>query len=302
MCNPLENQSPSIFEAAESPEMKRRMIELRLVGPQSQYFPGNFAFLRSPALGPGADALRNALARTNPGTCFTQDGVDTQTGQNVGPVHQGLNVRFDIYDGPMSGRRNNADFRPSMNVRKGYGGTGGACSKSLIDDGVNYQGLPRDQTVQAELGGGRLYSGDWDFENYWAVNYGHAGITAPNGWNNTNRPSRYEVYRYEIDNPMLLNPPYLNRQSVGGEIGAPICSNSTPTDVIDRRILYGAVVNCAEEGPLQGYEEGVPVLTFARFFLIRPLDGSDSIDVELVGLTQPGLDDEVVRDQVQLYR
>src|SRR5690606_29170416 len=106
---------------------------------------------------------------------------------------QGLNVRFDIYSPPMTSKKNHADFRPSMNVRKGYGFTGNACNATEMNDRVNYQGLPRDQMVETELGGGRIWSGDWDFENYWEVNYGHAGLAAPNGWSNLNRPSRYDV-------------------------------------------------------------------------------------------------------------
>lgn len=308
MCNPFEDDdpdTPDLYEVAATPEFRRRMVELRQVGPGADYFPGNFAFLRNESMGSGANALRDSLAMVDPGTCFNEDGVDTEPGQNMGPVQQGLNVRFDIYTGPMNGKRTDAAYRPSMNVRKGYGGA--SCPLADMNDGASYQGLPRDQTVQTELQGGRIYTGEWDglagqFEQYWQVNFGHAGIAAPNGWDNSdaNRPSRYEVYRYEIENsPTLTDDP-----SVGGETGGAMCyTGGALSDDPDRRILHAAVVNCGAEGPLNGQEDDIPVYAFAKFFLIRPLNesGTDTIDVEIVEVVAPPTDYQA-RDTVQLYR
>jgi Flp pilus assembly protein TadG len=348
MCNPYEGLGKTIFDAARDDDLKGKMIEVRQVGGNTaQYFPGNFGFLSSPELGTGANNLAKALGNANPSACFAREGVDTEPGQNTGPVASGLNTRFGIYDTLMNSVRNNAQYRPAMNVRKGYGGgspggggggnPGGGgggggggqnCSASDMNDGVNYQGLPRDQTEYLALdSGGRIWNGDWDFDTYWEVNFGHADIDPPTHpvvpydpegdppvlpvvvegqtpipWSSLYPPSRYEVYRYEIENNIEgTTNKVMNQASVGGEVGAPQCG-ATATDVIDRRILHVAIVNCVEQGPLQGRSTGVPVEAFASFFLIRPVDMLDTIDLELVGLVEPGADQAVVRDVVQLYR
>ena len=304
MCNPFEDDDPNtpdLYEAASTPEFRRRMLELRQVGPGSDYFPGNFAFLRHESLGSGANALRDALGMVDPGLCDNEDGVNTEPGQSMGPVHQGLNVRFDIYSGPMSSKKSDPNYRPSMNVRKGYS----SCNPPT-PGGAGYQGMPRDETVLIDMGGGRIYSGDWGpgFEEYWNVNFNHGAtpIPAPNGWDDSdeNRPSRYDVYRYEVENSLI------GTASVGGETGAPMCyagGAGTLSDEPDRRIIHAAVVNCRAEGPLNGQEDDIPVYAFAKFFLIRPLNdsGTDTIDVEIVEVVEPPTDYQA-KDTVQLYR
>ena len=47
-------------------------------------------------LGNGASVLAEALATGNPGTCYTQDSLDTETGAKAGPVEDGVNTRFGI--------------------------------------------------------------------------------------------------------------------------------------------------------------------------------------------------------------
>jgi hypothetical protein len=334
MCNPYEGLDKTIFDAARDHDLKGKMIEVRQVGGNTaQYFPGNFGFLSSPELGTGANNLANALANANPSACFAREGVDTEPGQNTGPVASGLNVRFGIYDSLMNSKKNDDQYRPAMNVRKGYGGgnpgggggggnPGGGggggggqnCSASDMNDGENYQGFPRDQSVYLEMGEDRrIWNGDWDFDTYWEVNFGHAGIAPPNHpvvdedeppvpWSTANPPTRYEVYRYEIEtNIEGTTDKLMTQASVGGEVGPPQCGRA-PTDVVDRRILHVAIVNCVEQGPLQGRSYNVPVEAFASFFLIRPVDQLDTIDLELVGLVEPGADQAVVRDVVQLYR
>jgi hypothetical protein len=105
MCNPYEGTGVDIFDVLEDEDMKRQQLKLRMVGPSSGYVPDNFGFLVDNEGQTGANALRRALATSNPSFCFAQTGVDTEPGQSTGPVRQGLNVRFDIYDGPMSGNQ-----------------------------------------------------------------------------------------------------------------------------------------------------------------------------------------------------
>ena len=68
----------------------------------------------------------------NPPACFTANGVELRTG-NIESVRFGFNTRFDMYDGPMNSNRNDPDFRPAENVRKGVAndkanGQGSACN------------------------------------------------------------------------------------------------------------------------------------------------------------------------------
>ncbi len=352
MCNPFEDSDPDLFEVAATPEFKRRMIQIRKAGGNSDsgcggvahtnppagppgggppgggppgggggppfggfYTPGNFTFLRT-SLGPGAEAVRQSLAMVDPGACYVEDGVDTQPGQLMGPAREGINVRFDIFKSEENQAqvdlwKSDPNYRPSLNVRKGAVTPGNVCAPTL-EANASYQGLPCDSGL-SDIGGGRIGNGDWDFENYWDVNFNHGDdpIPPPNGWDNTdeNRPSRYEVYRHEIETMVPdattgeLVPLY-TQASVGGEKGAPMChTGGGLADEPDRRILHAAVVNCNDEQvPMNGQTNDIPVYAFAKFFLLHPVgDGSDSIDVELVEVVAPPTDYQA-RDTVQLYR
>jgi hypothetical protein len=64
--------------------------------------PGNFQLIR---LGDntGAADLRLAMAGGYDGCAGEGDSVQTEPGNTVGPVYQGLNTRFGVYDGSMKG-------------------------------------------------------------------------------------------------------------------------------------------------------------------------------------------------------
>ena len=301
ICNPYEGSGTSIFEAAKSPEMKRRLIALRQQGgSSSQYAPGNYGFLEPPT-NPGANELRDMLALVNPPACFLQSGVLLRPGF-VATARDALNVRFDLYDGPMSGKKSNSAYRPSQNVRKGYSGPN--CNQDPAEP-PDYMGLPRDACFESGACpnmGGRMGDGDWNCQEYWATNFG--SNPPPPGCIGTPSVSRYDVYRYEIDHGLIANP------SIGGETGAPQCYNAGELgDDPDRRILYGAVLNCqeldAEYGLSGSSSPPLPVEAFAKFFLTEPVgSGSDQdIFAELVGIIEPGNSSAgLVRDIVQLYR
>jgi hypothetical protein len=167
----------------------------------------------------------------------------------------------------------------------------------------------------ASLGGqpDRMGNGDWDFGKYWDVNHGNRNDlldeSYPNGWTDSNPPSRYDVYRYEIANNQIPN-----KSSVGGENGVPECSTATPTAEPDRRILYAAVLNCGALNITGNSNSSVPALAFIKMFITQPmtkLPGSGScptceedgdLYVEMIDVVEPGVDDAVVHDIVQLYR
>ena len=304
ICNPYETTDDSLAyfssQVASAAE-RRKIIALKKAGSGASYFPGNFGFLESD-FGPGANELKESLASVDPGSCFRQDGVETQTGA-VNSARHAINTRFDIYEGNFNSKKNDADFRPAENVTKGYLPTGGGGCNSDFDTETppTAMGFPGD----ANMGSNRMGDGDWDFEAYWTIN--HPGVSAPNSWDNTNanRPSRYDVYQWELDNGIPDN------SAAGGEDGNPTCSSSTVGPEPDRRIIYAAVLNCDELDLTGGSSDEVPALTFIKMFITQPMtklpgtghtDEDDTLYVEMVDIVKPGVDDEVVHDIVQLYR
>lgn len=74
-------------------------------GTGSEVGPGNFQLIRLDG-GPGADAVRAGLAgnyeQTGCSVMASEGVIETEPGNTIGPVAQGLNTRFGIYQGPMS--------------------------------------------------------------------------------------------------------------------------------------------------------------------------------------------------------
>jgi hypothetical protein len=294
--------------AVSDPFIRQRLIRLRQYGDANRpYAPGDYGFLRSPTLGESATALIDAIATVRPAACFLQNGVDFRPGP-LAAAREGFNVRFDIYEGQMSDVKNDSNYRPSQNVRKGYivsggGGAGNTCSAA---PGSNWPiGAPPRQSTGLLFDrawpyiGGRMGNGIWDFSTYWQANHGGAGRPPPivNGApaSDSNVPSRYSVYRYEIDQG------FVEDRSLGGETGVPTCYGGRYLpDVADRRILYAAIVNCQSLGLSVGAPSNVPVAAFGKFFITLPVISSNEIFVETVGLVKLG--DPANFDMVQLYR
>ncbi len=326
ICNPYEGDGidtlPEFTAMIDDPDERRRLITLKKGpgGGNTSYFPGNFGFLQ-PQDGRGANALRDSLGKVDPGACFKQDGVDLRTG-NVISVRQAINARFDVYDGNYNSKKTDADYRPAQNVTKGYlKMTGNRCSQQIYtgsDIPPKAMPFPMDDCSTGgctSLGGeaNRFGNGDWDFGKYWDVNHGNRNNaldeTYPNSWTDADPPSRYDVYRWEIDNNQIPN-----QTSAGGENGLPACSTATASGDPDRRILYAAVLNCGELNIKGSSTDTVPAVAFVKMFITRPmtkLPGSGNcatceedgdLLVEMVDVVKPGIDDAVLHDIVQLYR
>ncbi len=92
--------------------------------------------------------------------------------------------------------------------------------------------------------------------------------------------------------------------STDGENGNPMNYGGADTPDPTRRDMPVAIINCVAAGPLNGNTNDVPVVAFAKMFLSHPAeDGSEqTIYAEVVGVLQPGIDDEILHDIVQLYR
>ncbi|TIV67861.1 MAG: hypothetical protein E5V74_03305 [Mesorhizobium sp.] len=304
ICNPYEmvngtNNAGGITleQAATSQQYRRRQILLRDNG---YYQPGNFAFLASPE-GNGAQALEASLARVKPVGCYAQDGVDTEPGQNTGPVQDGLNARFGIsrsYIGSANG--------PAKNVRMGLKSINCNNGQTDFETDVNKGvGLEKDScqmTGTCTLMGGRMGTGNWNASRYWTVNHPTRGALPSSLVGAT----RYEMYRYELDpdgNP-ATNDSIVGDASIGGETGNPSCSQ-TPVTTVDRRILYGAIIDCQAIGGFNGRATNIPVHAFGSFFITEPIKDSKDIYVELVDITGKGgrgTLDNFLRDEAQLYR
>jgi Flp pilus assembly protein TadG len=317
VCNPYETPGIAYEEASEAlqaaaadPVARGRLIRLReYPGGDAQYLAGDYGFLVAPTIGSEIAAVINATAIAQPPACFVQNAVNLRPGYLV-TAREAFNVRFDIYEGAMDGRQGDPNYRPALNVRKGYvgggraGADGGSCGARPANSWPigappnRATGLPLDRTWPYL--DGRMGNGDWDFETYWQVNHGADGRPTPiiNGAtaSNASPPSRYAVYRHEIAQG------YIADRSPGGETGAPACyGGGALSDLPDRRVLQAAIINCQSMG-LAGEGLGkVPVAAFGKFFLTLPLAQTQTgLYVELVGLIKPG--DGGNLDMVQLYR
>lgn len=317
ICNPYEKTEAAggltLEQAATYRENRRRQIILR---GDKFYGPGNFSFLDSP-LGNGAKALEQALAKVRPAACFAQNGVNTKPGQNAGPVLDGLNARFGLTSTYIP------SDPPSPNVRMGVKdvtcnsgavksvtfNTAAEGTTGLTRDGCYDLGTctPLDPANPADAG--MLGDGIWHPDTYWAANHLVPGSSPPVArpfptgadvpWTSsgTNAATRYEIYRYEIDHGMIAD------KSTSGDTGTPLCGEA-PVSIPDRRILYGAILDCSELA-LSGNQTDVPVRAFGSFFITEPIKSGKEIYVELVDITGKGgrgTLDNFLRDEAQLYR
>lgn len=265
-------------------------------GPGS-WAPGNWGLVDAPNGSQSTTALGEMIGGISGlPVCLDSSGIDTKPG-NVASIRTAFNVRFDMYENPHFGGnganapRNSPNFPPAENVTKGLvGKNGGGCSKYEPPNNPVHR-LPRDSGLDPDCSDAscRFGSGDWDCASYWLL--AHGG-TPPTGCSNPATMTRYELYRYEIENGIPNT-----RSGNNGENGNPTCYGGTvpptPTDINDRindrRILTVAVVNCGEYG-VKGNSQDVPVEHYISVFMTEAVaDTSDNdLYVEIVGHSQAG--------------
>jgi Flp pilus assembly protein TadG len=322
VCNPFEEVGMTHYEATQAlvsasknPAGQRKLIRLaRTRNKIDEFGPGDFGYptpvtgsLPAEACGPNAaDGMPQALAANQAPACFKMSGVDLQSG-NDQLAMEGLNTRFDIYANSFSSCTN---YPADQNVRKGYTTVGNVnwCNATPSAGNwpianLNATPLSIDQNMISTDSAGRqvlntdvrLGSGTWDCEAYWSeahpARFGHA---APPGCSPAATISRYDVYQYEISSN------YLYDRSLGAETGAPQCN---PRSSANRRILYGAIVNCLSSPVIvQGNARNVPVAAFGKLFLVLPAtkETNNNIYAELISLIKPS--DHLTYDSVQLQR
>ncbi|MER9584888.1 pilus assembly protein TadG-related protein [Mesorhizobium sp. M0276] len=339
ICNPYEmvngtNDAGGITlqQAVAERKYRRRLIQLRTVGNNAGYFPGNFGFLETD--GKGAKSLATALASAKPGACYSKNNITTATGQKAGKVKGAINLRFGMQE-PGS-NFNGAEFGPAENVRKGGKKTSGGANSCPSSNNLTFdvagqtQSLGLDscfKTGTCTMMGGRMGGGDWDLNTsanaYWKINHVPDGVALPADLQGTgdNLPTRYEVYKYENNHIPKLIPD--KSKAPGNETGTPAKNCEAPITYVDRRLLYGAVIDCQklEADPnvnLGGHTENLPVEAFASFFITQAVrtdrctgkgttcfDYDADIFVELVDVTGhagQGTLNNFLRDEPQLYR
>lgn len=289
ICNPWEGSGMTLQQAANDPAQLRRLVDLKAGGGgNNQYTAGNYGYLQP--IANGASALEHAIAQVTPASCAAmQDGVSVRPGQ-VNSADRGFNVRFDQYSGNLNGDKNDPNYRPARDVMS----------------------FPRDTCFATNtcspLGsaGSRIGAGDWDFVAYMQTNHSSISSATIGGVTYTinysahtfapasQRPSRYSVYRWEIDTNHIPAAGVPTRYT-GGLL----------SDTPDRRILYVAVLNCqslTQQGLLTGGNSGpaVPPIAYARFFLTEQTSGD--VYGEFNGIVEPGSDNGILHELVQLYR
>jgi Flp pilus assembly protein TadG len=320
VCNPYE--TAGMTDAAATAAFRNAMADPATLRRQfrldsSKTGPGQFGYLIPPDGCTGASCLTDWIARTSPRACYSKAGVDLNTGEKTS-VNAGFNIRFDIKTGSW---HPGANYAPAVNVRKGYvqkKNDSNWCAavpatSSNADDNCKANTasapapqqpipLPNDTFSGTNIQG----DGNWNCASYWGNSHTSA---APSGCAATNPTiSRYQVYKYEIDNSLVAEySQYKAPACTNPETGSPLCAGTANAVASpDRRNIVVAVINClAHSAQITGGStaNNIPVAAFAKYFITRPVgdDGTNNVYGEFTGFATRS-DGVVILDQVQLYR
>ncbi|MFW5678923.1 MAG: pilus assembly protein TadG-related protein, partial [Pseudomonadota bacterium] len=323
--------APGIYQS-----MAGRGVGLKQLGGGAMLGPGNFGLIDveadptgpcgSPNQGAAYWSCAAALSQGAARCVDRRQGVGMRPGQMTGPATAGINVRFDIFETTLSGRRDQAGFEPAPHVVKGRvaggggggggqgkgkgkgqgnagngggGGSGAACINNMNASSTSpdTMAFPRDDcfaTNSCPTAG--IGDGSWDEATYIQTNHGG---TPPAGYVTGTGGTRYQLYLAEI------------AAAAGGDIlsgraetGRPTCS-STMSPSPERRVMVAAALDCVP--PPSGNQSGVPVLDYWRVFLTEPagLTANGEIWVEFIeriGVPGSAAGGGILRDVVQLYR
>lgn len=294
VCNPFEPAGATTETPFDSFPGQQILIKSHSGGNGGQWAPGTFGLLDAPDGTQSTQQLSIWLAKgASPGCYSTKLGI--RPGQ-ADAVRTALNTRFDMYENPFFGGNNdkrNPDYRPAVNVTKGMDNSGSdACKPAAPTSSKPAMALPRDSCIKA--GTCRFGGGDGDIAGYWNVNHGGsppAGVT-----------TRYQAYRWEIDNTQIPDPPPNGTTVEQGDSRIKSCyKGPTPTDSPDRRVLIFAVVNCGLHG-IHGNADDIRPVAFVKSFLTEPVSTASDIYLETIEVARPETNNSVMHDVIQLYR
>jgi hypothetical protein len=347
MCNPTEPDGNTDLDLpVDLASLAGDQLAL-FMGAGASYTPGNFGLLcplgaDDPGTNCGGSNVAESLA-SDTGTCINPEALTTKTGVTLGQVRTGINARFDYWFpqasfGGGNHWRDSDLFPPAVNVTQGKvppaGAGGGSAKCTRVDPtGANGEamGMGRDSClVDADPSdcpsGERYGEGDWDYEEYFRVNHGCVPATPgvldgecqPADWplGIAWPPTRYHVYRYEIEmnaavedgNPIPDPGGTQTAEDGDGTIDedAPFgtaddsCYKGTPPtntydffadqtldlDLLrDRRIMPIAVLNCNAAGNPNGKFTFEPS-EFVYVFFTEPMPAPNDNDPEVQGADQ----------------
>ena len=251
----------------------------------------------SPCIGasgacPSARNVVKDVVKTSSGSC----GIRNSHGNNNN--NEGWHLTANMY----RPRAKNSTTIPP------YTGLGPYDPAVITDpDGVDAMGLPRDLCHYTSYGSAcpgadqRLGDGNWARADYWNKYHpGHQPVT-PN-WQTM---TRYETYRWEIDNDHIPgSASHLTNTTVGtnGDVqsGVPICNAAVPDPTRDRRVFTVAVVDNCDE--LAGASRPADIGSWIEIFFVEPGmrgrgngDGDNEIYMEVIGNANVGNSGQVVR-------
>lgn len=290
LCNP--NEDP-VLGGGEFTIQPGQLIWLKAQGSGSSWAPGEFSLLDTPDGSQGTKDLTEQLASNKPKGCYLQSAVGLAPGQKM-PTADGINVRFDIYDGQFDPKKMSTDdfalYAPDVNVTKGKVVQQNSCT--ITSNTKTLMPMPLDTcfTGGGCGGNGRVGDGNWDRAGYWTANNGMAPPSA--------NITRYETYLYENKHGIP--------EKAGGESGKPVCA---PAGEAERRVIHVAVVNCKEQAAKGN--KTVRAKAFARLFVTRPMlqypddpdqaSGKNNLWAELIDIAEAG-EDDAIHNIIQLYR
>ncbi len=304
VCNPFEQPGATTETPFSSFAGQQILIKSHTGGHGGQWAPGTFGLLDTPDGNQSTQQLAIWMAKgTSPGCYSTK--LSIRPGQ-ADAMRTALNTRFDMYENPFFGGNNdkkNPDYRPARNVTKGLlptidSKTGKAdfCAPVAPATAQDAMALPRDSCIKA--GTCRFGAGDWDRTGYWTVNHGMAPPTGTD--------TRYETYRWEIDNTKIPDPD--PSSGTTKEVGSSADSTkrcysgpTAPNDSPDRRVLTFAVVNCGLHN-IHGNSDDIQPVAFVKAFLTEPVSSSSDIYLETIEVARPETNSSVMHDLIQLYR
>lgn len=278
--------------------------------------PGLFGFLDFPYPKPAGAKTNESLGWEVTGSSCTGETVDSEPGVRS-PEAGALSTRFDIDSNCLT----NGSYCPAQNTTKNRvyryttNKTLSNCTTDMIgqnvvagdakgksdgwvrkEDDANLTSVPsrgysRDSSHTNNIG-----NKNWDLAAYFATNYGSTVGTVTGNALGTDA-TRYDVYKWELQNPTKLVPRMVKSVTDGKSntyycaFPTPIGKNvgtTLPSSGKDRRVLSIAAVDCTG---LHG-RSPVDILRYIDVFLVEPpLTGTDDKEfyIEVIGeSTLPG--------------
>ena len=283
--------------------------------------PGNMVSVR--------DALNTRFGIYN--------SVNSACGSNGSSCPPSANIRQDlVLRGKQNGKSGNYNYGSSfsdLGFTSNSGSTPGweeatnpyPGSALITSTGTNYRdltpteiagiapmGYPEDECHAFKSDGtgacpnGLIGTGTWDWYAYFRSNStNYSTITSTTAMNTfltttfgTTKPTRYQVYQYEMSHASTRLQPQATTTAGQKAFGNPANLSAEPTAVtpsatsIDRRVLSVAVINCTAEG-LKGKTTDVAVQKWIDVFLVQPSEprvtgmrtSNSDVYVEVIGET-----------------